>query len=118
MGELGKELTNVTVSSIFGTYIFESPIIFYSWLIFHFFLNAYMTIFIIRAVLDWILLFARNYHPRGLVYELIRIVYYITEPPLRFIRRLIPSSMRLGGISLDLSFMIFYFLLIVLEIWI
>jgi YggT family protein len=43
---------------------------------------------------------------------LAELVYTLTDPPLRFLRRFIPP-LRLGGVSLDLSFLV---LIIVLQI--
>jgi YggT family protein len=44
---------------------------------------------------------------------LAEIVYTITDPPLRFIRRLIPP-IRLGGFALDLGLLILFILTTVL----
>jgi YggT family protein len=40
-------------------------------------------------------------------------VYTATDPPLRFLRRYIPSP-RIGSVSLDLSFMLLFLVIIVL----
>jgi YggT family protein len=42
------------------------------------------------------------------------VVYSATDPPLRFLRRYIPS-LRLGTVALDLSFMLLF--LVVLVLW-
>ena len=52
-------------------------------------------------------------HSRGVVFSLI-IVYSITEPPLRWLRRYI-RPLPLGSIYLDVSFIVLYFALVVLE---
>ena len=57
---------------------------------------------------------ARNWYPRGVVAQLINIVYSITEPPLRWLRRYI-RPLPLGSIYLDVSFIVLYFALVVLE---
>ena len=53
-----------------------------AWLI-----NAYITVLFVRMILDWVSVLARNWYPRGVVAQLINIVYSITEPPLRWLLR-------------------------------
>ena len=65
-------------------------------------------------ILDWVSVFARNWYPRGVVAQLINIVYSITEPPLRWLRRYI-RPLPLGPIYLDVSFIVLYLALVVLE---
>ncbi len=76
--------------------------------------NAYITVLIIRMVLDWVSILARNWYPRGIVAQLINMVYTITEPPLRWLRQYI-KPLPLGSIYLDMSFIVLYFALVVLE---
>ena len=66
-----------------------------------------------RLVLDYIQMFARSWRPRGPLLVVAEIVYTITDPPLRFIRRLIPP-IRLGGFALDLGLLILFILTTVL----
>ncbi|HVT71260.1 MAG TPA: YggT family protein, partial [Trebonia sp.] len=40
-------------------------------------------------------------------------IFTVTDPPLKFLRRFIPS-LRLGTVSLDLSFMVLYFVVLIL----
>ena len=79
-----------------------------AWLI-----NAYITVLFVRMILDWVSVLARNWY-RGVVAQLINIVYSITEPPLRWLRRYI-RPLPLGSIYLDVSFIVLYFALVVLE---
>lgn len=55
-----------------------------------------------RLILDWVLLLARNFRPRGFAAVLVEIVYTITDPPIRMFRKILPP-IRLGQISLDLG---------------
>lgn len=80
-----------------------------AWLI-----NAYITVLFVRMILDWVSILARNWYPRGVVAQLINIVYSVTEPPLRWLRRYI-RPLPLGAISLDISFIVLYFALVALE---
>jgi YggT family protein len=58
-----------------------------------------------RLVLDWVQVFARDWKPRGVALVIAETVYTATDPPLRAIRRVV-KPVRLGGIQLDLAFMV------------
>ena len=62
---------------------------------------------IIRLVFDWILVFAREWKPRGVVLVVAEAVYTVTDPPLKALRRVIPP-VRIGNISLDLAFLLLF----------
>jgi YggT family protein len=68
-------------------------------------LQIFFFLLIARLVLDYVQMFARSWRPRGVVLVIAEIVYTITDPPLRALRKVIPP-LRLGGISLDLSFLV------------
>ncbi len=72
----------------------------------------FFVLLIARFVLDYVQMFARSWRPSGLVLVLAEVVYTITDPPLRALRRVIPP-LRLGRVSLDLSFLV---LIIVVQI--
>ena len=59
----------------------------------------------IRFVVDWVQVFARSWTPRGVLLVALEVVYSITDPPIKALRRVIPP-LRIGSISLDLSFLI------------
>ena len=59
----------------------------------------------IRFVVDWVQVFARSWTPTGPALVVLEIVYSITDPPVKALRRVIPP-LRLGTIALDLSFLI------------
>jgi YggT family protein len=61
-----------------------------------------------RLILDYARLFARNWRPRGIVLALAEIIFAITDPPLKFVRRFVPP-LRLGAVNLDLSFIVIFF---------
>lgn len=58
-----------------------------------------------RLVLEWIQMFARDWHPRGPVLVIAEVVYSVTDPPVRAVRKVVPP-LRLGGVQLDLSLLI------------
>ena len=59
----------------------------------------------IRFVVDWVQIFARSWTPRGVLLVALEVVYSITDPPIKALRRVIPP-LRIGSITLDLSFLI------------
>ncbi len=65
----------------------------------------FFVLLLVRLVLDYVQMFARSWRPRGVLLVLAEITYTITDPPLRALRRVIPP-LRLGGIALDLSFLV------------
>jgi YggT family protein len=70
----------------------------------------FFVVLIIRVVLDYIQMFARSWRPTGPVLIVAEVVYTITDPPLRALRRVIPP-LRVGSVSLDLAFMVLLVLL-------
>jgi YggT family protein len=68
-------------------------------------LNLFFAALICRLVLDWIQVLAREWRPRGPLLLLAEGVYTVTDPPLKFLRRLIPP-LSLGAIRLDLAFLV------------
>jgi YggT family protein len=70
-----------------------------------FVLNLFFIALICRLVLDWIQVLARQWRPRGPLLFFAEGVYTVTDPPLKFLRRLIPP-LSLGGVRLDLAFLV------------
>jgi YggT family protein len=65
----------------------------------------YLLVLLVRLVLDWIQVFARDWRPRGVVLVVAEAVYTVTDPPLRALRKVIPP-LSLGSVRLDLAFMV------------
>ena len=65
----------------------------------------YILVLFARLVLDWVQVFARDWRPRGAALVVAEAVYTVTDPPLRWLRRIIPP-LTLGSIRLDLGFMV------------
>lgn len=68
-------------------------------------IDVYIYVLIGRLILDYVLMFSRSFQPRGLMAVLFEFVFAVTDPPLKFLRRFIPP-LRLGSVSLDLSFIV------------
>jgi YggT family protein len=76
-------------------------------------LSIYVIILIARIVIDYVFIFAREWRPRGFVLLIVEAIYTVTDPPLKALRRVIPP-LRIGGISLDLAFLVLFILVQVL----
>ena len=77
-------------------------------------LSVYLVVLIARIILSWITAYARSWSPTGILLVIAEGVYSATDPPLRFLRRYIPT-VRLGSVALDLSFMLLF--LVVYVLW-
>lgn len=76
--------------------------------------TLYMVALITRAIFDWIRVFARQWRPRGIALVTANIAYSLTDGPIRAVRRVVPP-LNLGGISLDLGFLIIFFAVLLLR---
>lgn len=61
-----------------------------------------------RLILDYVRLFSRSWRPRGIILYLAEAIYAITDRPTAFVRKFVPP-LRLGSVSLDLSFLVLFF---------
>lgn len=59
----------------------------------------------VRFIVDWVQVFARSWSPRGALLVILEVVYSVTDPPIKALRRVIPP-LRIGHFALDLSFLI------------
>ena len=77
-------------------------------------ISAYVFVLLLRVVLDWVRLLARDWRPKGIILVLANFVYGITDPPVKFFGRLIPP-LRIGGLALDMGFLVLFFLLFIAQ---
>ena len=56
-------------------------------------------------VFDWVQVLSRDWRPKGAVLVVAELVYTVTDPPLRLLRRVIPS-INLGGMRIDIAFLV------------
>lgn len=69
--------------------------------------SAYTLVLLGRVVLDWSRFFAPQWRPTGMILVLANLVYALTDPPLRLLRRFIPP-LRLGNVALDVGFVVLF----------
>ena len=65
----------------------------------------FFVLLIVRLVIDWVQVFARDWRPRGVALVVAEATYTVTDPPLRAVRRVVPP-LSLGSVRLDLAFVI------------
>jgi len=76
-------------------------------------LTIYLVVLIGRMIFSWVQVFARDWRPSGMLLVIAEGIFTITDPPLKFLRRFIPT-LRLGMMALDLSFMVLFFVILIL----
>ena len=76
-------------------------------------LYVFLGLLLVRLVIDWVMVFARQWRPAGAVAALLEIAYSATDPPLRALRRVIPP-LRLGSFALDLAYIVLFFVVSIL----
>ena len=74
---------------------------------------AFIGLLFVRFIIDWVMVFARNWRPSGLAAVVLELAYSATDPPLRLLRRLIPP-LRLGSFALDIAFLLLFIVCYVL----
>jgi YggT family protein len=70
-------------------------------------LYAIVGLLLVRLIMSYVMMFARNFRPSGIVAAVLELAYSVTDPPLRALRRVIPP-LRLGNFSIDLSFIVLF----------
>jgi YggT family protein len=77
-----------------------------------------LTIFIIlmwiRLALDLVATYSRNWRPRGFLLVVAEVVFSVTDPPVKFVRRFI-KPVRFGEVSIDFSWTIVVLVAIILS---
>jgi len=72
-------------------------------------LLAFFLMLVARFVLSLIVMFAPQWHPKGPLLLFFELIYSVTDPFLRPLRRILPP-IGAGGIRIDLSMLILFVL--------
>jgi YggT family protein len=72
-------------------------------------LYIFLALLFARFIIDLVMAFSRGFRPTGALLVIFEIVFTITDPPMRFLRRFIPP-LRLGGVAIELSFLLLFIL--------
>lgn len=71
-------------------------------------LNIFLFLLLARIIIDYVMMFSRSWQPRGAMLAVVDLIFQITDPPLRAVRRVIPP-LRVGQVSLDIAFLVLFF---------
>lgn len=61
-----------------------------------------------RVVLSWVTMLARDWRPSGASLFVVEAIYTVTDPPVRFVRRIIPP-LTIGQIRFDVAIIVLFF---------
>ncbi|PID96003.1 MAG: YggT family protein [Actinomycetales bacterium] len=78
-----------------------------AWQVVSLLLFLFLVLLIARLVLVYVRMFARSWRPQGVVLVAAEVVYTVTDPPLRMVRRIIPP-LTIGGLRIDLAFIVLF----------
>ena len=70
-------------------------------------LYLFLLLLLFRLVMDYVFMFARSFKPKGPLVVALEATYSVTDPPLKGLRKVIPP-LRIGGMSLDLGFLVLF----------
>jgi YggT family protein len=68
-------------------------------------LTFFKVVLFARLIIEYVRMFARNWRPNSFLIAIFEAVYAITDPAMKYVGRFVPP-LRLGGVSLDLSFIV------------
>ncbi len=77
-------------------------------------LQIYFYALIGRLILDLLISFRPGFRPKGLLLPFSEIIFTVTDPPLKFLRRFI-KPVRFGAISLDFAWTLLVLVVILLR---
>ena len=80
----------------------------------YYLLTVFLVLLFLRLIFEYVFLLARNFRPSGLLVLLLELIYTVTDPPLKVLRRVLPP-LRIGGVSLDLAFLVLFILVTILR---
>lgn len=78
-------------------------------------INLYMLVLFARVIVDWVQFFVRGWRPRGPFLVVANLLYSLTDPPIRWLRRFVPPLRLGGGMAIDVGFMLLFLVLIVAQ---
>ena len=77
-------------------------------------LTVFLVLLFLRLIFEYVFMLARGFKPTGLVAMLLELVFSLTDPPLKALRKVLPP-LRVGGVSLDLAFLVLFILVSILR---
>nr|WP_076389668.1 YggT family protein [Vaginimicrobium propionicum] len=77
-------------------------------------LRIIVWLLIARMIISWIPIFAPTWRTPAFVAAIFEVIYTLTDPPIRFVGKYV-KPLRLGGVSLDLGFMVVFLIVLALQ---
>ena len=77
-------------------------------------ISIYLLVLLARVIIDLVTSAARDWRPSGALLVIVNIVYALTDPILNLVRKIIPP-LRLGGIAIDIGFIVVFIVLQILN---
>lgn len=71
-------------------------------------IRFYILILILRIIIEMIQSFSRNWRPQRWFSIVAELLFVVTDPPVKALRKLIPP-VQLGGVGLDVSVLVLFF---------
>lgn len=75
-----------------------------------FLVRVYTWVLIARIIIEMIQSFSRQFNPPRWFMIIAELLFAITDPPVKALRRVIPP-LQMGGIALDVSVLVLFFIL-------
>ena len=85
-------------------------------IVLYYVLWLYLLVLIGRLIIDMLQMYSRSWSPSGVLAMIAEVVFTLTDPPLRLLRRYL-RPVRLGSVALDLSYTLLFLVIIVL-LWV
>ena len=78
-------------------------------------LRLYTLALIVRIIIEMIQSFSRQFNPPRWFMVIAEPLFVITDPPVKALRRIVPP-MQMGGVALDLSVLVLFIILQLLQL--
>ncbi|MFS8936359.1 YggT family protein [Corynebacterium sp. c25Ua_89] len=78
------------------------------------FLRIFSWILALRIIIEMIQSFSRQFNPPRWFMVVAEPLFVVTDPPVKALRRVVPP-LRLGGVALDMSILVLFLILMVLQ---
>ena len=83
------------------------------WQVVYLLLWLFRLLLLARIVVEIVRMFARQWRPAGRPAATMELLYVSTDPPLKLLRRVIPT-VRIGGVGFDLSVFVLFIVVFIL----
>jgi YggT family protein len=75
-------------------------------------LFLYVIVLFVRVILSWVFLFRPGWYPPTWLRPILDLIYGLVDPPVNYLRRVLPQPV---GLPIDLSFLVWFLIVIVVQ---